>query len=343
MFFLYSFTQAQIERVIDDFEPVIKRSIMGGPRPFIGVFEFISLPEPLKPARVEFTLEVTDSIAPYLPKKGGDWLIKLHYLDYVARATGDTLFYWAGPHQPGDKFSDYIEFVPLQSGKWGMNLYLFKIDNSHGFRVEDGIGFDWCLDENGELLYLGKNLGVSDLYNPIKTFYFENDSVIINQDPHSRHHKPFGYKIVVEPIPRIGDTTVINYYLKANEDIPDGCEVDICARAMDYISTPERLNRMISKGENIHYTLKVVPKAVRNGHSVTLSLTYISSQDNFIHSQTVPCCFLFDHDGLLRYVNNTGFDFVSREVFPSNLPWSNSKRDVTDIFWDSLQGKFIRR
>jgi hypothetical protein len=335
----------EINRRIESYDPIYVRKIgdrrQGGPRPFVGRLEFENLPEPLKPTRVNFTLEVPDNDCRFQDR---DWGLRLHYLDNAARVTSDTVFEWPGPHFPGDIYTGYIEFAPLMSGQWGMALYVSRIEGLEGVQMPTGTGleFEWCLDEDGQLQYLGNVVGLTERCYPLRTFFFGNDSVWITQYPEERGSEAFEYEILISPIPGIGDTMTIRYFFTANLDIPDGCGLQIFAASVDVVSDPERLDYAIQEGQMIEYTLAIRPKAVRNEHTITLSILY-DTPDGHRHGQTVSCRFVFNEDGSLRYVNNSGFDPARKDIYPESFPWANAARDHLNIVWDSTRKEFIRK
>lgn len=347
IYYLFAFllaalaVDAQIQQEIGDYPLEWGRSLRGGLRPFVGSFKFINLPEPLKPVKVNFTLEATGKgLRP--EHYNEDWTIRLLHLDNYTRLLSDTLFYWPGPHNPGDKFSDYIEFIPLQSGQNGMTLYLFGFGQMQGVGAsESGLTFQFCLDEDGQLEYLGPGVTSSKWHFPICTFFFGPDSVRIVQHPEERDNYAFEYKIVIKPLPQIGDTTMIYYYLTANNDMPDGCEMEVYGLSMEYISTPEPLDFPISRGQKTDFILKAVPKAVRNNHGVTLSFNYYTPPDIHRHGQTIPCRFVFNSGSTLKYINNIGFNYAPENIYPDNLPCANADYDNIYILWDSTLNDYI--
>jgi hypothetical protein len=112
LFFACAFTHGQVEQVISDFPIKCGTPPEGGERPFVGTFEFETLPEPLQVTGVNFELRATDIKFPHI--MDNDWLLRLHYLDNVVRVLSDTIFSWSGPHNPGDIFTGRIDFIPLR-------------------------------------------------------------------------------------------------------------------------------------------------------------------------------------------------------------------------------------
>ena len=138
---------AQVNNHISDYAIDARES--SGPesfrRPFVGEYEFETLPKPLKPTKVNFTLEVNQFPWP-IPQE--DWEVVVGYERKYMRLIGDSSFFWPAPHQTGDRFSGSFEFVPLISGYWEFGLCL---PHSRDLWLPVGL----CFDPDGNLTYLG--------------------------------------------------------------------------------------------------------------------------------------------------------------------------------------------
>ena len=336
-------TYAQVRQQIDNYPIKFGTSPDIGYMPFIGSFEFDNLPNPLEPSRINFTLEVTDTHNPHADE---DWRLRLHHLDNVVHVTSDTLFYWPGPHKPGDIFTGTFEFIPLMAGKWGMVLYINKVgDKTFGASLESGISFDWCLDRDGQLLYLDKILQKRpEACTAERSFFFDNDSIIIKQFPEHRQSYTFEYRIVISPLPRIGDTATIHYYLKANDDIMEGCRVSIDGQNVEDIIMPERMDFSIEKGREMVYRIKFIPKAVRGEENcITVGLRGLASKSNDYLGNSIRCSFIFNEDGTLRYVNDFGFHFNSKDIYPKSFPTGSPGGYDVSIIWDNNKKRFYKQ
>ncbi len=144
--------------------------------------------------------------------------------------------------------------------------------------------------------------------------------------------EPFEYRILVEPQPRIGDTTDIHFFLKARRDISTGCDLSIDVGSMELITQPEKTNFPIFKDQLIERSFKVIPRPIRNGHGITCQISCVPAQKlGHEYSQMITCSFIFNNDGTLRYVNyeDHNYDYghveeVKKTLFPNAFPWATS-------------------
>jgi hypothetical protein len=153
----------------------------------------------------------------------------------------------------------------------------------------------------------------------------------MSQFPDSRKSAAFEYTIVIKPLPRIGDTTDITYHLKANENIPNGCDVIIDIGSMEIVGEPKKLDYPINKGQTIEYSIKAVPKSVRDKQAISL---YFGCRlaDNSRRSQSIPVYLIFSSDGLVRYVINEGFGLACEAGLAGFL--------LTKMRREELEGNF---
>lgn len=303
-----SFANAQIDMHIEVGSPNTERQ-----GTFVGSFDFKTLPEPLKPAKVNFTLKTVLNIYPQLQNQ--DWQIKLFYLDNVARVIGDTIFHWPGPHKPGDQFSGSFEFIPLMAGTWDISL------KPIGFK-EGGIFFRWCIDADGNLKNLSSGSSRGSYCTTVRTMFFTPDSVFINQFPNERGDWPFEYEITLKPTPRIGDICNVHFRLKANEDISGQCKITFSVQNMDVISRPENLNFSILKGQHLDFEFGIVPQAVSDLHKIGLAVSKncCDLESKVSNHQNIVCIPVFSEDGSLRYINDRKMGGIRDKHLPKNFP-----------------------
>jgi len=341
----------QIQTNIGDFEeklavPNGEHDGYMGPdsRFFIGNFHFQSMPKPLEPCKVDFVLEVSKE-EPLM--SADDWDIRLEYNCNAVRIISDTAFHWFGPHKVESRFTGILEFIPLRSGDWGITLYCYRPAPFHiSEQIAAGIGFRWCLSPEGELRYLDKGPAMPEDCRSIRSTFFKGDSIIIYDDPERVPDEPFEYKIVVEPVPRIGDTANIHFFLKARQDVSSGCDLRIDMGSMVLLSQPAKMNFPVEKGQIIDYAFRVVPCPVRNGHGITLHLSCDHYQPKrYKYSQTIQCSLIFNNDSTLRYVNYEDYNYekdhvesVKGTLFPDVFPWATSSDNKhIEIKGDSIK------
>lgn len=304
-------------------------------RVIYGSVDFEEFPGPLKPVRVNFSLEVVKP----LPKETetAEWHIKIYYFDNVTQIVGDTLFYWPGLHTPGNRFTGSFEFVPLKSG---LHTICLARDGHDGLLLplKDNrlISFQYCIDEEGELHFLDKYLVPNHRERTkencwtIKTFFIPSDSIIMRQFPSGRETYAFEYEIKISPIPKIGDSSRITYRFKANENLPTGCNLDIVSTGMEIVSKPQKIDMNLNKDQYLEYYFDFVPKSIKGENSFMLDLRYISAKDSDrISTQGIQTRFVFNSDGSLRYINDQPFgNFVP---YPENFPELDPIKDRNRI------------
>jgi len=316
---------SQIQTTIGDFEENIVDANVGheaymGPefRFFIGTFHFPSLPKPLEPCKVDFILEISKE-TPYI--SDNDWEIRINYLNNTVQMTGDTAFNWPSPHKVGSKFAGSFEFIPLRSGEWGLTLYYHHPVRLIFFeRMEAGIGFRWCLSPEGKLLYLGKGPGMTYDCSGISSIFFNRDSINIKPFPDDNDTYAFRYNVVIKPTPRIGDTATVHYYLKANENIPGGCDLTIYEHGFKIIELPEKMDYAISIGDELELLLKIVPLAMGKDHRMNLALNFEEARKDRFSGQSIICNFIFNNDSTLNLANTEGFPPDREDLYPTIFP-----------------------
>ncbi len=333
----------QIERTIEFNDPVIDGYYMPVTRYFVGSLHFQSLPKPLEICRVEYRLKIPKERPGNSAK---EWEIKFDCRGDEARLLSDTLIHWLGPHKAGDSLIGIIEFIPLKSGTCGIS-FGYNGPGWHFFEREKyGICFRWCLNPDGELLYLGKIGAQPDGCLSVRSTFFHGDSIVICDDGDYTSDDLFEYRILVEPRPKIGDTSNIHFLLKARQDVPEGCDLRIYVGSMEIINQPKKLNFPIHKGETIEYKFRVIALPFRNGHGITLGTMcgpIIKGEHKY--SQVTRCSFIFNNDSTLKYVNYSGsnydpyyIDSLKNDLLPNAFP----RATVGDIKHIEIQGDSVK-
>jgi hypothetical protein len=304
----------QIYQVIDDFSLKRFPSPYTEWRPFVGRFEFQSLPEPMRPVTVNFTLEATLENQ-YLE---GDWGIRITFDPKYMDLIGDTLFTWSEPHPKGSKFSGSFQIVPLTAGLHGFKVELARRGYGHV-----ALAVEWRLDPDGnlELLDKAREKGtVRYSYQPWS--FFDKDSIQMRQQyvSKSRAASPnelVEWKATVTPPFRIGDTSTVRYEFVALQNLVHRLMLDVNLRGMDLVSTSEKISPPLMTGDIASWEIKVVPLAVMDVHEIDLHFRakdpsrpdYPDKQGQLslrgYRTNTVPLSFIFNNDGTLRLVGNT--------------------------------------
>ena len=144
MIMICGVTSAQINRHIDYDSLKNNPPEYGHPwdRYFFGSFDFETLPGPLTPTSVNFTLEAAKDDVP--EKDDKDWIVQVLYPRHAVKLLGDSLFLWPAPHHIGDIYTGILEFMPLISGKFDISLVRKG--------TKGAVAFRYCLDEGGSVV-----------------------------------------------------------------------------------------------------------------------------------------------------------------------------------------------
>jgi len=329
---LVSTSYPQINQTIGDFEKEVSVAGLGGPRPFVGTFEFETLPQPLTPTRVYFTFEVNDEM---YSKPDDVWVIRLTYHPKGVRMIGDTVFYWPEPHTLGAQYNGYFEFVPLCSGRWDFTF------------CQDGAGWlaalkiAYTLDQDGNIIDIGKEAHVRG-YDIVSTF-FNEDSIYFTQMGIGPREL-FEYNFVVKPLFRIGDTSTITYYLTALGDALEGVDIKVNADNMQIISLPERISKPVLTGDTLILNMKVIPRAIRDEHIITVNLKNEEKDNRDIKHGQIICVSVFNNNGTLRYIHDDKRALPAEQsLLPDAYPEGKYGFDEIVIIPKDVSKKIIRK
>ena len=283
-------------------------------------FNIHDIPAPNKPVKVDYSIEVIKECKDRA-FSNGDWVFKLYYYDKTAWVSGDTLFTWPGPHDLGQTYTGSFNFMPLVSGNWDITIYYQGHD---GYLLPsnylDGISLQWCLDEDGEIYYLGqKRYDYKETCENAKVTYFSEDSVIFKLFPEQRGQGIYEYEIKITPIPKINDTCTIFFDLRPNKDVSEDCRMYLRTYGMTLPCPPDEFGPPFLNGQKALYSVKFVPMPFREEHRIDIFLSSnVEHADNNL-TQTIGCSMIFDDNGNLKYFGRdlTG---LPAEKYSSKLP-----------------------
>ena len=327
MIMICGVTSAQINRHIDYDSLKNNPPEYGHPwdRYFFGSFDFETLPGPLTPTRVNFTLEAAKDDVP--EKDDKDWIVQVLYPRHAVKLLGDSLFLWPKPHHIGDIYTGILEFMPLISGRFDVSLV------RKGTR--GAVAFRYCLDEDGNLLNLNrvKSRDIECDVHPVNYFYM--DSIVYKYIARNVESELFNYHMVITPLPKIGDTSTITIYLNAAQDIPNGCDIRINGHCFEVIQNLQAIDYAIYEGQQVQLSFKFIPLPIEVGHwlSVTLSTEskklYKKKEEHHI-----PLNLLFNDNGSLRYFSNIrSFNQLSKDRLPKGFfPKEDGEKYITRIW-----------
>ncbi len=308
-----SWVIGEINTYITDYEPYVGKVPGRSARPFLGSFTVTHLPEPLKVCHVDYEFYVARDDWSF---NDSDWTLQVRYPHNIVTIESDSLFHWPGPHKVGDVYKGGIDFIPLMSGEWTILIAMQRAgsQNINGY----DLGFRWCLDEDGDIGYLGKPRlrGCTGT----RVTYFEKDSVALRQYvPQSQEHL-FTYNIVVSPIPKIGDTSTVYLHLTATRDIANGRDMEIGSMCMEVVKLPECIRNSINENQHIDLEIQIVPHAVNAVHKLSIDFynpVATSLREKAITSQTIMCFFAFNIDSTLKYASLNGLSSIPKDKMPA--------------------------
>lgn len=247
-------------------------------------------------------------------------IIGIHYRQGKVRILGDSIFTWTGSHKPGDRFSGTLQFEPLASGYHTISVYAKTKPTMTLYQwVRTGLTFGWCLNENGELLYLGNSDATSIAFDYVYTHFFKGDTIVVSGGAES--HYLFDYQILVSPIPRIGDTSQFIYKLVAKKDFPNGIDLRLRSRHMKLVSLPDNLGTPLFVGDTLNVTVKAMPLQIQKGQGLSLQfwVEYGNKELGGKGRQWIGCTMHFNTEGNLQFINDETLLLKDKYV-DANLP-----------------------
>ena len=323
---------AQVQTRIDDFPETFRHIKQTWTRPFTGEFEFQEFPAPLKPTTVHFNLRIP--IQSNWQDKV-DWVIRLLFLKENVSVLSDTLFLWNGPHNPGDVFSGLITFAPRASGFYTITIYREAHENQLLiYRATEGLTFGWCLDESGELKYLGNPQFKTIDCSFVRTNFFVGDSILLQGSAPTRHL--FDYQIIIPQRPTLSDTFLITYKLIAKTDLPKGFDLLVDARNVKLISLPKELGNPITEGDELTLQVKAIPLPKQMGQSISLKLfrDYGNKQLNSMSRQTINCSMHFGNQGELVFIDDKRINVPKQYLETSSISDTTRHHEIVVIYKD---------
>ncbi|MCH7689470.1 MAG: hypothetical protein IIA17_00305 [candidate division Zixibacteria bacterium] len=306
-----------MKRTIDGYSQSFRRGNQPWIRQFVGSFSFQDLPEQLTPVTVDFELVVPDT---FTWGNNEDWILGVHYRQGKVQLLGDSIFTWTGSHKPGDRFWGTLQFEPLASGFYTITLYAKpKQTLTLMAAITPGLTFGWCLNESGELIYLGNPESKTITCDYVYTHFFKGDTVFISGGADSRYL--FDYQILVSPIPRIGDTSQFIYKLVAKKDFPNGIDLRLNSRHMKLVSLPDNLGTPLFVGDTLNVTVKAMPLQIQKGQGLSLQfwVEYGNKELGGKGRQWIGCTMHFNTEGNLQFINDETLLLKDKYV-DANLP-----------------------
>ena len=283
----------------------------------LATFDFSTLPKPLEPVTVNFTLEIVDSVRGVFSSME-DWDFTINTQKYI-EILGSNTFTWFGSHEIGDTYSGSFQILPRTSGNNAI-VIRYAIFDKYYPKLELSIAL--CFDTNGKLLFLGNSGTNSTDCNPRRTTFFDQDSIHILERYQTDYGRMtlFNYSINVQPPFKIGDTSTVQYRLVSYGNYDKGIDLVFESYAMDIVLLPKKIDYSITKNQTLEFEVKVVPLAVRTSPRLWLFMN--RSQDVFPftgeRNQQILISTIFNEDGTLSAVSDHSFERMN-DLLPESF------------------------
>lgn len=278
----------------------------GAPAPFVARFRFKKEPAPLDTVLVHYSLTIVKEHPLGLDTT---WQMKIAYQSRNVELIGDSLFVWEAPHKIGETYEGTLKLIPLRSGFTAIYIYRqYTKPVAEGILMANGVSFEWCMDQDGNVAFIGSSEGRPVDCNVMHVVFFDDNEVVFRAGDGAS----IDYTTRLRSIPAIGDTAVLSVQLTANMDSPMGYNLLVRGICAKILSGPETTSEAISKGDTIEVTISFIPLPLRGPHKIVLHFESITDP---IRSMTIPIAFVFGEDGVMRYAYN-GYVYVHPDVLP---------------------------
>ena len=300
--------RGQINRVVEDFQTEDTISHAAYRRPFVGRFEFQTLPAPLSIVHVDFTLEVNSEESD-IPK--GDWQIQVLYERRTMQLLSDTVFTWPGSHPLGATYSGWLEFVPTASGEGWFTIQLPMPGYLHG----RGLCVGYCLDMDGNLTMLDKREFYLNCERHACQFWAGDTIHVAGYfEERAPTHDLVHYTYSVSPPFCVGETSQVVYHLTAIADALDGYSIDISTRGFKVTSLPDSVLKPLHTLDEWDIRLEVIPIALPQYNKLFLEVCSASRS----LSTVITCETIFNGDGTLKCISGW-LDGVNQRYLQTSL------------------------
>lgn len=266
----------------------------GAPAPFVARFRLEKEPAPLDTVLVHYSLTIVKEHPLGLDTT---WQMKIEYQSRSVELIGDSLFVWEAPHKIGDTYEGTLKLIPLRSGFQAIYIYRhYTKPVAEAILRANGVSFEWCLDQDGNVTFVGSSEGRPVDCNVMRVVYFDEDGLAFRSGDRRLHM--FGYTGSIQSLPAIGDTAELIVQLTVNRDLPDGYDLDIIGDCTKIVSGPKNTGEAIFKGDTVEIAITFVALPLRGPHKVIL---HFESLTNPIKTMMIPIAFAFGEDGVMRY------------------------------------------
>ncbi|MEW6050683.1 MAG: hypothetical protein AB1644_06430 [Candidatus Zixiibacteriota bacterium] len=303
---------------------------LGGNRPFYAKFEFREVPRSFDTAVADFELVVCQE--DFLEQRKV-WPIRVAYSPATTTLLSDSVIYWRGGHELGTTLTGTIRFIPLTSGIASIAFFWQPVDSilDNFIYLVNGVSFEWCLNDDGELEYLGCSEGKPVDCAGSGAYFFKNDQFRIRSTRVETERYPFDYEISNEGPLLVGDTGTVLFNLKVLHDLPKGVDIDLVGESCELLSSEANLRTALAKGDSVHLRVSFIPRPVRDDHGISVIVQDLGVfQDSGYRHQTIRFGFSFNDAGRLRYVG-TGQWSAPASALPRSYPWADSVANNTEM------------
>lgn len=291
----------------------------GSPAPFVARFRFEKEPAPLDTVLVHYSLEVME----YYPTTDTTWQLRIEYQSQAVQLIGDSIITWDAPHKIGETYEGTLKLIPLRSGLQAIYIYRqYTKSLAEGILMANGVSFEWCMDQDGNVTFVGASEGRPVDCNVMRVVYFDENGLAFYSG--NKSLDMFDYTGSIQSVPAIGDTVVLSFQLTANRDLPAGYDFHVLGKCSQIISGPQNTGDAIFKGDTVEMELRFIPLPLRGPHKIFL---HFESVTNPIRTMMIPIAFVFGEDGGMRYALDNHIS-VPIEMLPKSYRQGTNADDM---------------
>ncbi len=298
------------EPVYYDLSPHIEGTMPG----FHFAVDFEELPQPLKPTRGTITLTKGPGFTQ--PFEVSGQRLRLDVQERKVKWLSEPIVTTPCPLEVGDVFTIPIELVILASGQAGFTLGWADITRTIGCGT-----VVWSVSLDGELEFLGSNVSHGGRASGARhVTFFDQDSVRINHSTKGEVGiNMFAGYCKIEPPFKIGEPSSVCFNIEMVESHADGLDLEISFGHMLVSDFPRPIKGPVYAGGTFELCMTVVPLPVRELHDISLS---VYDEQGSPNKEVISITSLFADDGTLRYISNSGLDFVEQDstLLPKSFP-----------------------
>lgn len=325
--------------VIDSFDTEIRSAThnLRISRLFVGRIEIEKWPiVPLSPVDAKVTLKLVRPI-----KQPDSAIRELRILSDSRKVqVSDSIFVWHGLKSIGDEFSFTFSFIPLMAGMGSIQIAISPRMPPGTVLVnpDPGIGIRWCLNDDGTLLRLTSIDNEGDCPAVVPTYFFNKDSVVLRHWSQTEHFRAYS---VIKPVPRIGDTSFVEF--KLWHEAGDSLQLDTVhfeSASLGFMSKPALIDNLgTSHDPTVCLRFAFVPRLLLKDEDIVGYGIPLVVHNEFIGERDVTTLggmiMVFRSDSSLMWVSGEGLWIPENHKYWQSRPIKDSSEiDQQPVVYD---------